>query len=51
MPTVKFNHSDLAKIQKRFGIEYSKKLLDDLGILAVPLKIMMKMKLKLKFFR
>ena len=31
MPTVKFNHSDLAKIQTRFGVEYSKKLLNDFG--------------------
>ena len=31
MPTVKFNHSDLAKIQERFGIKYSKKLLDEFG--------------------
>ena len=31
MPTVKFNHSDLSKIQERFGIKYSKKLLDEFG--------------------
>ena len=31
MPTVKFNHKDLAKIQARFGINYSNKLLDTIG--------------------
>jgi phenylalanyl-tRNA synthetase beta chain len=31
MPTVKFNHKDLAKIQARFGIAYSNKLIDTIG--------------------
>ncbi len=31
MPTVKFNHSDLSKIQARFGIKYSKELLGNIG--------------------
>ena len=31
MPTVKFNHLDLAKIQSRFGIKYSKDLLNNIG--------------------
>ncbi len=31
MPTIKFKHSDLEKIQSRFGIEYSKSILDDFG--------------------
>tara|TARA_B100000287_G_scaffold403918_1_gene426126 strand:- start:1176 stop:2936 length:1761 start_codon:yes stop_codon:yes gene_type:complete len=31
MPTIRFNHSDLNKIQSRFGIKYSKQLLNDIG--------------------
>jgi len=31
MPTVRFNHLDLSKIQERFGIKYSKELLGNIG--------------------
>lgn len=31
MPTVKFNHSDLRKIQSKFGIKYSREILDSFG--------------------
>jgi len=31
MPTVKYNHSDLKKIQARFGINYSSKVLENIG--------------------
>jgi len=31
MPTVRFNHSDLSKIQARFGLKYSNELLGKIG--------------------